>query len=333
MNRLTSAGRLGAALAAILLLGWTSPSRAATEGFDVRDAGEFGKCVDPASAKLRKLAGGLKFVEGPVWVPSAAAAAGEAGGVLVFSDIPGNALMKYDPAEPDEKKRLSTYRTPSEYTNGNAIDAEGRLIHACHGLRCVQRSGKDGKVETLVETVDGKRFNSPNDVVVAKDGAIYFTDPPYGVPKGQQRELDYHGVFRFDPAAKKLTVLAKDVQFPNGIALSPDGKTLYVARSDPKEPVIRAYDLKPDGTLGDGKDLCRIEKGGPDGIRVDADGRIWSSGGDGVSVFSPAGKLLGKILVPEVPANLAFGGKDGRTLFVTARTGLYAIDVKVGGVK
>lgn len=293
--------------------------------FDIRSPA-FGACVDVNGAGAQKLAGGMKFIEGPVWVPGP----GDAGGFLVFSDIPANALMKWDPAAADAQK-LSRYREPSDYTNGNAIDAQGRLLHACHGRRALLRTTADGKTETLADKFEGKALNSPNDLVLAGDGAVYFTDPPYGVPKGQPRELDFHGVYRLSADGKSLTLLSRELNFPNGVALSPDGKTLYVARSDPKQPVIRAFAVQADGSVDAGKDLCKLERGSPDGIRVDAEGRIWSSGGDGVSVFSPAGELLGKILVPEAPANLAFGGKDGRTLFITARTGLYVIPVKVTG--
>jgi gluconolactonase len=288
--------------------------------FDVKDAGELTKCVDTASAKLEKLAGGMKFLEGPVWVP-------QGDGYLVFSDIPGNELKKWTKAD-----GVTTFRKPSDMINGNALSRNG-LLHACHMKRAVLATDKEGKVSTVVDAYQGKKLNSPNDVVEKSDGTIWFTDPPYGLPKGQQPELDFRGVYRLDPKTKQLTAAIKDVALPNGLAFSPDEKTLYVAVSDAKNPVIMAFEVKPDGTVGAGKDLCKIDKGIPDGIRVDADGRIWSSAGDGVHVFSRDGKLIGKILVPEAPANLCFGGKDGKTLFITARTSLYAISVNVTGAK
>jgi gluconolactonase len=288
--------------------------------FDVKDPGEFAKCVDTASAKLTKLAGGMKFIEGPVWVPDGG------DGYLVFSDIPANELKKWSKAD-----GLTTFRQPSDMVNGNTLDRDGHLISASHGKRVILRADKEGKASALVESFEGKRFNSPNDVAVKSDGTIWFTDPPYGLPKDQKPELDFHGVYRFDPKTKQVTNVTKEKQWPNGIAFSPDEKTLYVARSDGKNPIIEAFEVKPDGTVGEGKELCRLDRGIPDGIRVDAEGRIWSSAGDGVHVFSNEGKLLGKILVPESPANLAFGGKDGNTLFITARTSLYSIPVKVKG--
>jgi gluconolactonase len=287
--------------------------------FDVKDAGEFGKCVDTTSAKLQKLAGGMKFLEGPVWVP-------DRGGYLVFSDIPADELKKWTKAD-----GVTTFRKPSDMINGNTLAPDGRLIHACHLKRSVLATDKEGKVSTVVDSFEGKKLNSPNDVVVKSDGTIWFTDPPYGLPKGQQPELNFRGVYRFDPAAKKLTAVVKDMPWPNGLAFSPDEKTLYVAMSDAKNPVIRAFEVKADGTVGEGKDLCKLDKGIPDGFRVDAEGRIWTSAGDGVHVFFKDGKLLGKILVPESPANLCFGGADGHTLFITARTSLYAIEVKTTG--
>lgn len=315
MNHLAARSLLG--LIVITVAASSSPAQDASR-FDIKDAAEFARCVDVASAKLEKLAGDMKFVEGPVWVP-------QGDGYLVFSDIPANELKKWS-----KKDGLTSFRQPSQSINGNALDADGRLVHASHDGRAVLRTEKDGTVKPLTESFDGKKFNSPNDLVISKTGAIYFTDPIYGL-KGRPAEVNFRGVYRLDPATGKVSLLAKDLTAPNGIALSPDEKTLYVAVSDGKNPVIRAYPLTNDGTIGDGKDLCKLDKGAPDGIRVDADGRIWSSAGDGVHIYAADGKLIGKILVPESPANLAFGGADGKTLFITARKSLYAIAVKVGG--
>jgi len=301
-------------LAAAVLLTAGLPAVAAPEGFDIRDADAFARCVD-VSAKLEKLAGDMQFVEGPVWVP-------QDGGYLVFSDIPANELKKWT-----REGGVTSFRKPSGAVNGNAIDVSGRLVHCSHEHGAVLSTGKDGVVQTLVSAYEGKKLNSPNDLVIARSGAIYFTDPPYGM-KGRQSEVGFRGVYRLEPESGKITALIKDITLPNGIALSPDEKTLYVAVSDAKTPVIRAYPLQADGSVGEGKELCRLDKGIPDGIRVDADGRIWSSAGDGVHIFAADGKLIGKILVPESPANLAFGGEDGRTLFITARKSLYAIRLK-----
>jgi gluconolactonase len=287
--------------------------------FDVRDESAFAQCV-AADAKVEKLAGNMKFTEGPTWV-------GRSDGFLVFSDIPSNELKKWTAAG-----GLVTFRQPSNNTNGNTTDREGRLVSAEHSGRKISRTLEDGTVKAIVDRYDGKRFNSPNDVVVKSDGSVWFTDPPYGLPRGEQKEQEGHFVFRHDPESGRTTIVARDQQMPNGLAFSPDGKKLYVADSG-RTHQIWVYDVSADGTLGSGRVFCVIDTGGPDGIRVDQDGRLWSSAGDGVHIFSNSGKLLGKILCPESPANLCFGGKDGRTLFITARTSLYSIPVKVTGAE
>lgn len=304
--------------------------------FDIRDEKEFKKIVG-ADAKVEKLAGGMKFTEGPVWVP-------KDGGYLIFSDIPENELKKWS-----STNGLTTFRSPSLNVNGNTLDREGRLISCEHSgrrlsiLRSVSTAAKGkkaakrhhGQIETLVTLVDrfdGKKFNSPNDVVVKSDGTVWFTDPTYGLPKGDIKEMDGNYVYRFDPKTKITTLVARDFDMPNGLCFSPDEKKLYVADSG-KPRNIRVFDVQRDGTLKGGDVFCQIDKGGPDGIRCDAKGRIWSSAGDGVHIFAPDGKLIGKILVAESPANLCFGGKDGKTLFITARTSLYSIPVLTKGAK
>ncbi len=286
--------------------------------FDVRDEAEFRKIVAP-DAKVEKLATGMKFCEGPVWVP-------RDGGYLVFSDIPADELKQWT-----AKDGLSTFRKPSFNANGNTVDRQHRLISCEHSGRRVSRLDADGTSVTLVDRFGDKKFNSPNDAAVKSDGSIWFTDPDYGLGKNPH---DYEGcfVFRFDPKTKALTVLVKDFDKPNGICLSPDEQKLYVADSgQPRH--IRVFDVQKDGTVTGGAVFCQIDKGVPDGIRCDAKGRVWSSAGDGIHIFAPDGKLIGKILVPETPANLCFGGKDGKTLFITARTSLYSIPVLVKGAK
>lgn len=280
-------------------------------------ADDFSRCVDPA-AVVRKLAGDMKFTEGPVWIP-------RDGGYLVFSDIPADELKRWS-----EKDGPATFRKPSRNANGNTLDSEGCLITCEHSGRRLSILDADGTLRTLVDNHEGKAFNSPNDVVVAKDGGVYFTDPDYGL-RGQTSEIGGNWVFRFDPKNKSLRVLAKDFDKPNGIAFSPDGKRLYVADAG-KPKHIRVFDLAADGGVSNSRVFCTIDKGTPDGIRCDAAGRVWSSAGDGVRVFDTSGKLLGTIPVPESPANLCFGGADGKTLFMTARTSLYAIDVRVKGL-
>lgn len=278
--------------------------------FDIRDEAEFRKIV-PETAKVEKFEGGFRFTEGPVWIR-------EGEGHLIFSDIPANELKKWTPAG------VTTFRNPSQNANGNTVDLEGRLVSAEHSGRRVSRTLADGKVETVVDQFEGKKFNSPNDVVVKSDGTFWFTDPDYGLGQNK-REIEGNWVYRFDPKTKKATTLVKNFDKPNGLCFSPDESKLYVADSG-RPRHIRVFDVKGE-TVSEGKVFCTIDKGGPDGIRADAAGRIYSSAGDGVHIFSTDGKLIGKILVPEAPANLCFGGKDFKTLYITARTGLYKIEL------
>lgn len=278
---------------------------------------EFTKVVAPG-AKLEKLAGGMKFTEGPVWLA-------QQGGFLVFSDIPANELKRWSASD-----GLTTFRQPSQHANGNSVDRTGRLVTCEHSGRRVSVQEKDGTVRTLVDRFDGRRFNSPNDPVVKSDGTVWFTDPTYGLPKGESKEQDGNYVFRFDPQTKTTTVVAREFDMPNGLCFSPDEKKLYVADSG-KPRHLRVFDVQPDGTLRGGAVFGQIDTGVPDGIRCDAEGRIYSSAGDGIHIFTPDGKLIGKILVPETPANLCFGGADGQTLFITARTSLYSIPLLARG--
>jgi gluconolactonase len=291
----------------------------ATAGdFDIRNDAEFKKCVNPKTATVVKLAGDMKFVEGPVWLA-------EGVGYLIFSDIPANELKRWN-----DKEGVITYRRPSNYANGNTYDEFGRLITCEHsGRRVAIEEG--GSVRSVVDRFEGKRFNSPNDAVVKLDNTIWFTDPDYGLGKNP-KEMSGNYVYRFNPDGKKITIVAKDFDKPNGLCFSPDQKKLYIADSGAPHH-IRVFDVQSDGTLANGKVFCEIDNGGPDGIRCDSKGRVWSSAGDGVHIFGLDGSLIGKILVPETPANLCFGGKKGRQLFITARTSLYAINVEVSGVK
>lgn len=295
---------------------------AAAAEFQIENAAEFARCV-ASDAKVTRLATGMGFIEGPAWIP-------EDGGYLAFSDIPNNQLKKWTAAG-----GVITLRTPSNNANGNFRTPSGALLTCEHSGRRVSILEKGGKLRTLVDSYDGKKLNSPNDVVVKRDGSVWFTDPEYGLknnPTTKQREgkeQTANHVFRHDPRTGKTSAVVSDSVQPNGLAFSADEKILYVADSgSPRH--IRAFDVAADGSsVGKGRVFCKIDKGGPDGIRVDRDGRVWSSAGDGVHIFSPDGKLIGKILTPEAPANLCFGGGDGLTLFVTARTSLYSIPVKV----
>jgi gluconolactonase len=272
----------------------------------------------PEGARIEKLAGGFRFTEGPVWRD----------GTLLFSDIPANQIKQW---APDGK--LSTFREPSGNSNGLTLDRQGRLIACEHGNRRVSRTEKDGKVVTLAERYDGKRLNSPNDAVVKSDGSIYFTDPPYGI-RTEQQELSFQGVYRLTPDGK-LNLLVRDFDRPNGLALSPDEKVLYIADSSARMHV-RAFDVKSDGTLANGRVFAEMrtgEDGAPDGMKVDREGRLYCTGPGGVWVFAADGKHLGTIKPPEVPANCGWGEADGKTLYMTARTGLYRIRLNAAGLR
>jgi gluconolactonase len=286
--------------------------------FEIKDEAAFKK-IFPSGAKVERLATGMQFVEGPVWIR-------DGGGMLVFSDIPANQLKKWSSGG-----GLGVFREPSNSANGNTLDGEGRLVSAEHGARRVSRTTKDGAVSTVVETFEGKKLNSPNDVVVKSDGTIWFTDPDYGLA-GRPKEAPGNYVYRFDPKTAKLTAVVKDFDKPNGLCFSPDEKKLYVADSG-KPRHIRVFPVNADGTVGEGQVFVAIDKGGPDGIRCDEGGRVWSSSGDGAQVFSADGKLIARIFLPEAAANLAFGGANGKTLYLTARKSLYAVETLVRDAK
>ncbi len=273
---------------------------------------------------IEKLAGGFAFTEGPIQL---------SGGRVLFSDIPNNVVLQWDALT----GKVSDYRRPSGQTNGNTLDAQGRLISCEHGGRRVARQERSGEFVTVVDRFEGKRLNSPNDVIVSRSGAIYFTDPPYGLPKQDQdpgKELGHNGLYRF--AGGKLTLLTAELTRPNGLAFSPDEKTLYVANSDPARKLWMAYPVKSDGTIGPGRVFFDVSRetvdGLPDGMKVDSLGNIYATGPGGVWVFTSGGKHLGTISPTEVPANCHWGD-DGKSLYMTARTGLYRVRLKVPGIR
>jgi len=277
--------------------------------------------IVPEGATLERVAGGLGFTEGPVW----------RGDHLVFSDIPRNRICRLDlrPEGPE----LRTFRTPSGNSNGLTLDRQGRLIACEHGNRRVSRTEADGSVIALAERYDGKRLNSPNDVVVKSDGSVYFTDPPYGLRNHTEgKELPFNGVYRL-AADGTLALLADDFERPNGLAFSPDERTLYV--DDSARHHIRAFSVRGDGTLAEGRVFAEIKSsdpGVPDGMKVAADGTVFCTGSGGIWVLHPDGALLGRIRPPEVPANLAWGESDRQTLFITAQTSVYRIRLNVVGI-
>ena len=278
------------------------------------DAAAFGKLV-AKDAAVSKLAGGFQFVEGPVWmtVPGA--------GYLLFSDLRANELKRWDPSG-----GVTTFRAPSGTSNGNTVDCEGRLVTAEHGGR-VSRTEKNGTVTTVVDSFEGMKLSSPNDVVFTSDGTMWFTDPEFGLA-GRKKETPGNYVYRYNERDKTLRPVVTDMPTPNGLTFSPDESILYVANSG-KPPDLRAYPVTGGASPFQGRAFATIDQGIPDGIRCDELGNVWSSSGDGVQIFSPAGQLIGRILLPESAANLAFGGPTGRTLFMTARTSLYAVETLV----
>ncbi len=272
-----------------------------------------------ANSTLEKIANGFRFIEGPIWHPE---------GFLLFSDIPENTIYKWQPNE-----GVTVFRKPSGNANGNTLDLQNRLITAEHSNRRVSRTENNGEIVTLVSEYQGKKLNSPNDVVVKSDGGLYFTDPPYGI-KSEEEELGFYGVYRLS-ANGELTLLVDDFIRPNGIAFSPDETQLYI--NDSQEGHIRVFDVQPDGTLTNGR-LFATQKnpdkrGVPDGMKVDIQGNIYSTGPGGVWVFSPSGEKLGLIETPETAANLAWGDADYKTLYITATSSLYRIRLNIQGVQ
>src|SRR5215472_17541675 len=286
-------------------------------------------------AKIEKLAGGFLFTEGPVWVRD--------GGYLLFSDPNNNTIYRWS-----EEDGVSIYRTHSGYTgmdigeygqpgsNGLTLDALGRLTINEHGNRRVTRLEKNGQLTILADKYQGKRLNSPNDLVYRSDGALYFTDPPFGLPKffdDRRKELPFSGVFSLQKG--KLKLVSTDLTGPNGLAFSPDEKYLYVDNWDEKRKVILRYAVHPDGTLSDGQVFFDATKESGedawDGMKIDVQGNLYLSGPGGLWIISQEGKHLGTIVGPEHPHNLAWGGEDHKTLYLAAQTGLYRLAVKEPG--
>ena len=308
--------------------------------------------IVPPDAAIEKLADGFKWTEGPVWIHA---------GYLLFAEIPSNRIMKWSP-----RGGISVFMRPSGYTgaelfkgpesgsNGMTLDKQGRLTVAGHARRNVYRVEsleKGATVTVLAEKYEGKRLSSPNDLVYRSDGSLYFTDPPYGLPtqsdNDPQKELPFNGVYRIPAAAQhragappddaRLQLIIKDLTRPNGIAFSPDENHLYIAVSDPAHKVWMRYDVNPDGSVTNGKvffdSTSNTEPGSPDGIKVDRKGNLYGSGPGGLWIFSPEGKHLGTLKLPENMANLNWGDADAKTLYITASSGLYRVRLKIPGVR
>ena len=280
------------------------------------------------NAPVKQLATGFDWVEGPVWFGDA--------NCLLFSDIPNNRILRWTPGD-----GITTYREPSNFSNGHTRDRQGRLISCEHGTRRVTRTEHDGTITVIADEFDGKRLNSPNDVVVKSDGSIWFTDPHYGIMTNYEghksdQELPCQ-VYRVDPDTRAITAMVTDMDCPNGLAFSPDETQLYVADTGKMfdanaHQTIRVYDVTNDGTQN-GREFHKIDPGCSDGFRLDTDGNIWSSAADGVHCISPAGKLLGKIRVPELVSNVCFGGRAKQQLFITATTSVYSIKLNRVGLQ
>ncbi len=292
----------------------------------------FFEAIDPVfstyvlgNAPVKQLATGFDWVEGPVWFGDL--------NCLLFSDIPNDRILRWSP-----DGGLSTFRAPSNFSNGQTRDRSGRLVTCEHGTRRVTRTEYDGTLTIIADRFEGKRLNAPNDVIVASDGAIWFTDPIYGIfsdyegHRGEQ-ELPCN-VYRVDPSGS-IRAMLTDFRSPNGLAFSPDERRLYVADTglpdsdDPRH--IRVFDVAGDGRLTGGDVFHVISPGAADGIRLDSEGNVWSSAGDGVHCIAPDGHLMGRILLPERAANLCFGGRARHRLFITATTSLYVVALNRNG--
>ena len=293
--------------------------------------------IVPENYTIEKLHGGFQFTEGPVWID-------KDGGYLLFSDIPANAIYKWTPDGKVNNFLKPVFEEDYEEgrfvgSNGLLLDPDGNLVLCEHGGRRVSQISKDGSRRTVVDQYEGKRLNSPNDAVFHSDGSLYFTDPPYGFVQQDDdpaKELAFNGIFRFTRDGK-LTLLNSDQTRPNGIGLSPNEKTLYVANSDPAKKLWMSYTVNDDGTLGKGVVFFDVSSstapGLPDGLTLDSQGNIYATGPGGVWIFSPESKHLGTIQPEEVPANVTFGGAEGMTLYMTARTGLYRIRLDAKGLE
>lgn len=281
-------------------------------------------------AEVEELYDGCRWAEGPVWFND--------GGYLVWSDIPNSRLLRWVP-----DLGVGVFRADSGFANGSTRDRQGRLVSCHHGSRSVTRTEPDGSITVIADAYQGKKLNSPNDVVVKSDGSVWFTDPTYGIMsdyEGNKADPEQDGcyVYRADPATGDIAVVADDFVKPNGLAFSPDEGILYIADSglshDPEGPHhIRAFDVADDGKLGKGRVFAEVSPGVPDGFRLDIDGNLWTSCQDGVICFASDGTALGKICIPAMVANLTFGGPRRNRLFITATKSLYAVYVAATGVQ
>jgi gluconolactonase len=299
-----------------------------TDDFQVIDPRFSGLVL--GNVRMEKLYTGCRWAEGPAWFP--------AGRYLVWSDIPNDRILRWDETDGS----VSVFRQPAMHTNGHTVDREGRLVSCEHRGRCVSRTGFDGRREVLADRYQGRRFNSPNDVVVKSDGSIWFTDPSYGIDSDYEgdagaSEIGARNVYRLEPDNGQVTLVADDFVQPNGLAFSPDESLLYVTdtglthRADGPHHVRRFTVARDGRSLGSGEVFSICDAGLYDGLRVDARGHLWLSAGDGVHCHAPDGERLGKIRVPETVANLTFGGPKLNRLFICGTTSLYAVYLNTRG--
>lgn len=300
-------------------------------GFEVLDP-RFGGLFAP-HIRVERLWTGARWCEGPAWFA--------AGRYLVWSDIPNNRMMRWDETDGS----VSVFRSPSNHTNGNTVDRQGRLVSCEHLTRRVTRTEHDGSITVLADRIDGKRFNSPNDVVVRSDGTVWFSDPIYGIATDyegeiQEPEIDGCHVYRIDPDSGQITRVTDDFVQPNGLAFSPDEHTLFISDTGsshvPDGPAhIRRFDVADDADdieLSGGDVVATCTSGVFDGFRLDTEGRIWASASDGVHCYDPDGTLLGKIRIPEIVGNLTFGGARRNRLFICGNSSLYSVYVFATGL-
>jgi gluconolactonase len=283
------------------------------------------------TARVHKLYDQCHWAEGPAYFP--------AGRYLVWSDAPNNRMLRYD----ETSDAVSVFRQPSHNSNGNTVDRQGRLVTCEHGARRVTRTEHDGSITVIADRYQGRRLNSPNDVVVKSDGSIWFTDPTYGIDSDYEgnkaeSEIGASYVYRVDPHSGEIAVVCDDFVKPNGLAFSPDESLLYVVDTGrthgPENPAhMRVFQVGEGGRLTGGRVFADSTAGLFDGFRLDDTGRIWTSAADGVHAYDPDGTLIGKVLVPEVVANLCFGGPKRDRLFICATSGLYSVRLFVNGAK
>jgi len=301
----------------------------ATTDYQVLDA-RFARLFNP-TAHVQKLWSGCHWAEGPAYFPASR--------TLIWSDIPNDRMLRFDEAD----GHVGVFRQPSGNSNGNTVDRQGRLVSCEHGNRRVSRTEHDGSIVKIADHYDGKRLNSPNDVVVKSDGSIWFTDPTYGIDSDYEggraeSEIGASHVYRVDPGNGRVSVVADDFVKPNGIAFSPDERLLYIVDTGrthgPDNPAhMRVFEVRDNGTLANGRVFADCTAGLFDGFRLDEAGRIWTSAADGVHCYDPDGTLIGKIAVPEVVANVCFGGSKRNRLYICGTTSLYAVFLFANGAK